>query len=129
MAKTKFEVYKDGKGHYRWRLLSQNGEPVASAGEGYTEKRGAMNAVKKLKDWANTNNVVDIEKAKEEAMKNKAKSGAKKSTKPATKKAATAPKKAAQPARKATAGKAKKATKKAAKKVETKPESKITPVI
>ena len=50
MAKTKFEIYKDKKGEYRWRLLSQNGEPVATGGEGYAEKRGAMNAVKKLKD-------------------------------------------------------------------------------
>lgn len=117
MAKTKFEVYKDGKGSYRWRLLSQNSETVASAGEGYSEKRGAMNAVKKLKDWANTDVVVDMEKAKEGAAKNKAKSAVKKSSKPA-KKAAAAPKKAV-----------KKATKKVAKKVETKPEPKITPVI
>lgn len=116
MAKTKFEVYKDGKGHYRWRLLAQNGEPVATAGEGFKDKRGAMNSVKKLKDWANTTNIVDIEKAKEEAAKNKAKPAAKKSTKPATKKPV---------AKKPTA----KTVKKAAKKVAPKPESKITPVI
>ncbi len=116
MAKTKFEVYKDGKGTYRWRLLAQNGEPVAMGGEGFKEKRGAMNSVKKLKDWANTTNVVDIEKAKEEAAKNKAKPAAKKSTKPATKKPVAKPT-------------AKKAVKKAAKKVAPKPESKITPVI
>lgn len=74
MAKTKFEVYKDGKGNYRWRLLAQNGEPVASSGEGFSEKRTAMNAVKKLKDWANTENILDLEKMKEEAIKAKAKS-------------------------------------------------------
>lgn len=60
MAKTtKFEVYKDKKGHFRWRLLSSNGEAVAS-GEGYKEKRGAMDAVKKLKDWSATKEVVDL---------------------------------------------------------------------
>lgn len=112
MAKTKFEVYKDGKGHYRWRLLAQNGEAVANAGEGFTEKRGAMNSVKKLKDWANTSNIVDIEKQKEDAAKAKAAASKKK----------TAPvKKAAAPA--------KKAVKKATKKVAAKKTPEITPVI
>lgn len=73
MAKTKFEVYKDNKGNYRWRLLAQNGEPVASSGEGFVEKRTAMNAVKKLKDWSNTETIIDLEKLKEEAMKQKEK--------------------------------------------------------
>ncbi len=60
MAKsTKFEIYKDKKGHFRWKLLSKNGESVAEGGEGYSEKRGAMNAVKKLKDWATGAEVVD----------------------------------------------------------------------
>lgn len=68
-AKTKFEVYKDNKGNFRWKLLAANGEPVASSGEGFPEKRTAMNAVKKLKDWSNTENIVDVEKMKEEAKK------------------------------------------------------------
>lgn len=91
MAKTKFEVYKDKKGEYRWRLLAQNGEPVATGGEGYAERRGVMNAVKKLKDWANTDNVVDMEKAAEEAKKLKEKAAAAKKVAPktATKKAVT----------------------------------------
>jgi uncharacterized protein YegP (UPF0339 family) len=56
---TKFEIYKDKKGHFRWKLLSRNGESVAEGGEGYSEKRGAMTAVKKLKDWASTTEVMD----------------------------------------------------------------------
>lgn len=56
---TKFEVYKDKKGHFRWKLLSRNGESVAEGGEGYSEKRGVMNAIKKLKDWASTDNIND----------------------------------------------------------------------
>lgn len=71
MAKTKFEVYKDKGGAFRWRLLAQNGEPVASSGEGFTERRTVMNAVKKLKDWANTEVVIDLDKVKEEAKKAK----------------------------------------------------------
>jgi len=56
---TKFEIYKDKKGHFRWKLLSRNGESVAEGGEGYSEKRGVMNAVKKLKEWASTTEVAD----------------------------------------------------------------------
>ncbi len=56
---TKFEVYKDKKGHFRWKLLSRNGESVAEGGEGYSEKRGAMGAIKKLKEWASTTEIVD----------------------------------------------------------------------
>lgn len=95
-AKTKFEVYKDNKGQFRWRLLAANGEPVASSGEGFPEKRTAMNAVKKLKDWSNTDVVMDLEKMKEEAKKaaekakaEKAKAAAKKT--PAKKVAAKKP--------------------------------------
>ncbi|MFZ2523501.1 MAG: DUF1508 domain-containing protein [Minisyncoccia bacterium] len=60
MAKTtKFEVYKDKKGGFRWRLLSSNGEAVA-VGEAYKERRGVMDAIKKLKDWASTKVVSDL---------------------------------------------------------------------
>lgn len=71
MVKTKFEVYKDGKGAYRWRLLAQNGEPVAAGGEGFKEKRSAMNSVKKMKEWASTTNIVDVEMVKLAALKAK----------------------------------------------------------
>jgi uncharacterized protein YegP (UPF0339 family) len=76
MAKTKFEVYKDKTGNFRWRLLAQNGEPVATSGEGFSEKRTAMNGVKKLKEWANTEEVLDLEKIKEDAEKAKIKAKA-----------------------------------------------------
>lgn len=59
MSTTKFEIYKDKKGHFRWKLLSRNGESVAEGGEGYTEKRGVTNAIKKLKDWAATTVILD----------------------------------------------------------------------
>lgn len=117
MAKTKFEIYKDNKGNYRWRLLAQNGEPVASSGEGFAEKRTAMNAVKKLKDWSNTTNILDLEKMKEEAAKAKAKP-AKKSDKKVSKPTAKPVKKSAKPAAKPKAKPVSKPAKKAEKKVE-----------
>ena len=75
MAKTRFEVYKDKAGTYRWKLLSQNGEAVANGGEAYASKNGAMSAVKKLKDWSKTKDIVDVEKTLE--MDRKAKEKAK----------------------------------------------------
>ena len=43
----KFEVYKDKKGEWRWRLKSRNGKIVA-VGEGYRYKGGAIKAVRAL---------------------------------------------------------------------------------
>jgi uncharacterized protein len=56
---TSFELYKDKAGHFRWRLRAKNGESVAEGGEGFTERRTAMNAIKKLKVWAATDKMVD----------------------------------------------------------------------
>ena len=88
MAKTRFEVYKDKTGTYRWKLLSQNGESVANGGEAYTNKSGAMNAVKKLKDWSKTKDIVDVEKVKADKIKlvEKAKALANKKNKAKSKK-------------------------------------------
>lgn len=43
---AKFEVYKDGRGEFRWRLKSGNGQTIATGGEGYTSKSGALNGIK-----------------------------------------------------------------------------------
>jgi uncharacterized protein YegP (UPF0339 family) len=39
-----FEVYKDQKGEYRFRLTAPNGEIILQS-EGYTAKTGCMNGV------------------------------------------------------------------------------------
>ena len=31
---AKFEIYKDTKGEFRWRLKSANGQTIATGGEG-----------------------------------------------------------------------------------------------
>jgi uncharacterized protein YegP (UPF0339 family) len=46
---AKFEVYKDAKGEYRWRLKSANGQNIANGGEGYTTKAGAENGIAAVK--------------------------------------------------------------------------------
>jgi uncharacterized protein YegP (UPF0339 family) len=45
---AKFELYKDKKGEFRWRLIAPNGEPIAS-GEGYKSKSGAQNGIESVK--------------------------------------------------------------------------------
>jgi uncharacterized protein YegP (UPF0339 family) len=42
----RFEVYKDGKGEYRWRLGTGNGQVIATGGEGDTTKANAVGGIK-----------------------------------------------------------------------------------
>jgi uncharacterized protein YegP (UPF0339 family) len=44
----KFEIYKDKKGEFRFRLKASNGEPLL-ASEGYKDRSGAMNGVASVK--------------------------------------------------------------------------------
>jgi len=44
-----FEVYEDRAGEWRWRLRHRNGEIVADSGEGYASRRGARDAVERVK--------------------------------------------------------------------------------
>lgn len=46
---AKFEVYKDARGEYRWRLKSGNGQIIATGGEGYESKSGAENGINAVK--------------------------------------------------------------------------------
>jgi uncharacterized protein YegP (UPF0339 family) len=45
---AKFEIYKDGKGEFRWRLRSRNNQVIA-VGEGYTTKASAKNGIEAVK--------------------------------------------------------------------------------
>jgi len=42
----RFEIFKDRKGEWRWRLIARNGRIVADGAEGYASKRNALRAVK-----------------------------------------------------------------------------------
>jgi len=44
-----FEVYEDVAGEWRWRLRHRNGNIVADSGEGYAARRGAREAVDRVK--------------------------------------------------------------------------------
>ena len=45
---AKFELYKDAKGEFRWRLKASNGQTIATGGEGYSSKAGAMNGIESV---------------------------------------------------------------------------------
>jgi uncharacterized protein YegP (UPF0339 family) len=46
---AKFEIYKDTKGEFRWRLKSANGQTIATGGEGYASKSGCENGIAAVK--------------------------------------------------------------------------------
>ncbi len=57
--KMRFEVYKDGKGEWRWRLLARNGRLVADCGEGYARRAQALKAVGRVQLCASARVVVE----------------------------------------------------------------------
>src|SRR5688572_7016990 len=44
-----FQVYKDKSEKFRWRLVTQNKNVIATSGQGYADKRGCMNGIESLK--------------------------------------------------------------------------------
>jgi len=59
MAEPKFEVYKDEKGQYRFRLKAPNGEIIA-VGEAYASKAGCVNGIESVKENAPKAGIVDL---------------------------------------------------------------------
>lgn len=56
---TRFQIYRDVAGKYRWRLIAQNGEIVAVS-EGYTTKYNATRSAQLVKIWARVAVIVDL---------------------------------------------------------------------
>ena len=55
-----FQVYKDKSEKYRWRLVTQNKNVIATSGQGYADKRGAMNGIESLKKNAANARVEEV---------------------------------------------------------------------
>ena len=51
---AKFELYKDAKGEFRWRLIASNGQMIANSGEGYKSKDSAKAGIQSVKKNAPT---------------------------------------------------------------------------
>ncbi|MEJ7655738.1 MAG: DUF1508 domain-containing protein [Thermoleophilaceae bacterium] len=48
----KFVIYADTSGKYRWRLVSGNGQTVASSGEAFDSQSNARRAAENVRDNA-----------------------------------------------------------------------------
>ena len=48
--KSQYEIYRDKKGEFRWRITSHNGEIIGASCEGYSSK---VNCEKNLKTITN----------------------------------------------------------------------------
>jgi uncharacterized protein len=60
---AEFEVYKDSRGEYRWRLQANNNEIVADSNEGYKTKAGALNGIEVVRKIAGAAPVNDLTSA------------------------------------------------------------------
>lgn len=49
MTNPKFEIFKDVRGEFRFRLLAKNGEPILRSSEGYVTKQGCQNGIASVK--------------------------------------------------------------------------------
>jgi uncharacterized protein YegP (UPF0339 family) len=56
---AKFEIFRDVRGEYRWRLRSADGQVFALGGEGFRTKASAQSAISAVKHEAPTASVVD----------------------------------------------------------------------
>lgn len=47
---TSFELYRDRKGEFRWRLRHRNGNILATSSEGYKARADAMRCIENVKN-------------------------------------------------------------------------------
>jgi uncharacterized protein len=51
-AVSKFQIYKDRKGEYRWHLRARNGEIIADSNEGYSSKANCKHGIDLVREQA-----------------------------------------------------------------------------
>ena len=56
---SKFQIYQDRKGEYRWRLRARNGEIIADSNEGYSRKASCKHGIDLVKQQAASATVED----------------------------------------------------------------------
>ncbi|WP_227352912.1 HVO_2922 family protein [Haladaptatus salinisoli] len=52
MSKATFELYRDARGEWRWRLVHDNGNIIADSGEGYERRETARNGIESVRENA-----------------------------------------------------------------------------
>jgi uncharacterized protein YegP (UPF0339 family) len=55
-----FEIYKDAKQEFRWRLKSANGQVIATSGQGYTAKVDCRHGIEVIQKEASEAKVEDL---------------------------------------------------------------------
>ncbi len=60
VAGLQFEVYKDGRGKFRWRLKSANGRVMATSGEGYESKASCRGAIAVIQRDAAAATIIEL---------------------------------------------------------------------
>jgi uncharacterized protein YegP (UPF0339 family) len=58
-AGLQFEVYRDSRKQFRWRLKAANGHVIATSSEGYKAKADCLSAIARIKEDARTATVED----------------------------------------------------------------------
>jgi uncharacterized protein YegP (UPF0339 family) len=64
---SKFQIYQDRKGEYRWRLRARNGEIIADSNEGYSRKASCKHGIDLVKQQAASATVEDQAESRAEA--------------------------------------------------------------
>lgn len=59
---AKFELFKDKKGEFRWRLKADNNQVIADSAEGYKQKASCKHGIDKVKELAKKAKVDDLTK-------------------------------------------------------------------
>jgi uncharacterized protein YegP (UPF0339 family) len=59
LAMARFELYRDNRGEYRWRLKSSSGRSIATSGEAYKTPDAAQDSIAAVKRDAATAGVDD----------------------------------------------------------------------
>ena len=58
-AGLQFEIYRDSRKQFRWRLKSANGQVIATSGGGYKAKADCRSAIDRIKEDARAATVED----------------------------------------------------------------------
>ena len=49
MSNSKYQIFKDTRGEFRWRLRAGNGEIVLHSSEGYQTRQGCTNSIESVR--------------------------------------------------------------------------------
>jgi uncharacterized protein len=56
----RFEVYRDVRGEWRWRMIAANGKIIGTSGEGYRDQRDCYSGLELLREYALLTEVVVV---------------------------------------------------------------------